>query len=206
MAQYLRESLKRSDLSESPLEQLILWIEEAKDAELKEPNAMVLATASRSGVPTSRTVLVKGIEEEGLTFYTSLYSLKARQISDNPNVSATFLWLPLERQVQVWGRCEPIAAEEADRYFASRPRGSQLATWLTDHCGEEVSERQEIEREFEQVKADWEGQDVTRPPHWSGFRLIPYHIEFWQGRENRLHDRFRYTRENGSWDLARINP
>ena len=204
---YSGRGLNEADLAPTWLEQLMAWIADAVRSEVREPNAMVLATAGADSSPAARTVLLKGLDERGLAFYTNLGSRKGRELEENPRASLAFTWLELERQVRADGTVEPVADEEADAYFASRPRGSQLAA-LASPQSEVIASREEIEARYaELAQRHPEGSPVARPVWWGGRRLVPSSVEFWQGREDRLHDRLRYRREAGGvWIVERLAP
>jgi len=203
----VRGALREEDLAPTWLDQLRAWLEEAVAAAVPEPTAMVLASADRDGAPAARTVLLKGLDERGLAFYTNLRSRKGRELEANPRASALLLWLALERQVRVDGEVEPVSDEEADAYFASRPRGSRLAA-LASPQSEVVTSRAQLEERFAELDARHpEGAPIARPPWWGGRRIVPSSVEFWQGREDRLHDRLRYRRvDGGAWVVERLAP
>lgn len=204
--QYDRDELRREDLCADPLEQFALWMKEACESDLVEPNAMSLATAGTDGRPTQRTVLLKGFDERGFVFYTNMESRKARQISENTNVSLLFPWLALHRQVTVNGVAERVPTREALAYFLARPFGSQIGAWASPQS-QVVSARALLEMKWEEAKRKFQEGRVPMPSFWGGFRVVPRDIEFWQGREHRLHDRFLYTRlEDGSWGIERLAP
>ncbi len=199
--------LGERDLAPTWLEQLTGWLQHAVLEGVPEPNAMVLATADAGGTPAARTVLLKGLDERGLAFYTNLRSRKGSELSQNPRASAVLLWLPLRRQVRVDGAVEEVDADEADAYFASRPHGSRLAA-LASPQSEVIASRDMLDRRHADLERSYpEGTPVTRPEWWGGRRLVPSSVEFWQGRENRLHDRLRYRREqSGAWVVERLAP
>jgi len=204
---YGPDGLEEQDLAPTWLGQLTGWLQDAVREGVPEPNAMVLATADAEGTPGARTVLLKGLDERGLAFYTNLRSRKGRELDQNPCASAVLLWLPLQRQVRVDGSVEEVDAGEADAYFASRPHGSKLAA-VASPQSEVIESREALDRlhaEFERRHPD--GSAVVRPPWWGGRRLVPSSVEFWQGRQNRLHDRLRYRREDSAnWVLERLAP
>ena len=205
---YERGQLRRADLLADPLAQFDRWMQEATDAQVIEPTAMSLATAGRDGVPRVRTVLLKGVSEAGFVFYSNFESRKGRALTENPVASLLFPWLALERQVLVTGRVERVGDDEAARYFASRPRDSRLGAW-TSGQSQPVASREALEAELDRVKERFgaEEGDVPLPPFWGGYRVRPDFIEFWQGRANRLHDRFEYTRRaEGGWMIQRLSP
>ncbi|OKH23458.1 pyridoxamine 5'-phosphate oxidase [Hydrococcus rivularis NIES-593] len=204
--EYLSQGLRRKDLKPDPFEQFELWFQQACQAELLEPNAMILATASATAAPSMRTVLLKYFDREGFVFFTNYESKKARQIQENPQVSLLFLWLPLERQVQIIGTAVKISTAETLKYFATRPRGNQIGAWCSQQSSV-ISSRQIIEMKFEEFARKFQNREIPLPSFWGGYRVIPHGFEFWQGRPNRLHDRFFYSRqEDGSWEIQRLSP
>jgi pyridoxamine 5'-phosphate oxidase len=203
---YRRARLRREDLKSDPIEQFNLWLEEACRAGIIEPTAMSLATAWSDGRPLVRTVLLKGLDGRGFVFFTNLESRKARQITDNPNVSLLFPWLALERQVIVMGRASKISVVEVLKYFANRPRGSQLAAWASRQSSV-ITSRKVLEMEWERLKHKFGAGEIPLPSFWGGYRVSAQTIEFWQGGPDRLHDRFEYTVEpDGSWRIERLAP
>jgi len=183
-------------------------LERARATDLPEPTAMALATVGPEGRPSSRMVLLKGFDEHGFVFYTNLGSRKAREIAANPWVALCFHWQPLEVQVRVEGRAEPVTAAEADAYYASRARGSRIGAWASRQS-EELPAREALETRIREVEARFPGEEVPRPPFWSGFRVVPDRIELWFGRPSRLHDRDVYTRDPaapGGWSLRHLYP
>jgi pyridoxamine 5'-phosphate oxidase len=203
---YDRDELRRDDLCADPFEQFALWVNEACDADLVEPNAMSLATVDADGRPTLRTVLLKSFDEGGFVFYTNLESRKARQISRSANVSLLFPWLALHRQVAINGVAERVPTTEALAYFVTRPFGSQIGAWASPQS-QVVSARALLEVKWEEAKRKFQEGRVPMPSFWGGFRVVPRDIEFWQGRGHRLHDRFLYTRvEDGTWKIERLAP
>jgi len=185
-------------LSQDPLEQFEHWFAEAKRAGVEVPEAMTLATADAEGAPSARMVLLKGAGEDGFVFYTGYGSRKSEELEQNPSAALVLYWRPLGRQVRVEGSVERVSEAESAAYFATRPRGSQLAAWAS-HQSQPLESREELEREYED-------RDVPLPPHWGGYRLRPEAIEFWEHRENRLHDRIRYTRAREGWKVERLSP
>jgi pyridoxamine 5'-phosphate oxidase len=202
---YQLKSLDIGDVQPAPLAQLQQWLQEAIAAQMHEPNAMVVSTVAPTGQPSGRIVLLKGMDT-GLIFYTNYHSRKGQELAQNPLASATFWWDVLERQVRIEGRMEQIAPALSDAYFQSRPRGSQIGA-QTSPQSEQVSSRKILEEREQQVVAQFEGQDIPRPTHWGGYRLVPHYFEFWQGRRSRLHDRITYTRQaDNTWALGRLAP
>lgn len=203
---YASRALDQADLSPDPFGQFDTWMREAIEAQLLEPNAMSLATVSDGGNPSLRVVLLKGFDERGFVFYTNYQSNKARDLAANPAVALLFAWLPLERQVSITGWAERISAAESLKYFLSRPRDSQIGAWASRQS-EVITTRSILETKFAEMKAKFLNGEVPLPDHWGGYRVTPASFEFWQGRPDRLHDRFRYARQpDGSWSIARLMP
>ncbi|MEX1297151.1 MAG: pyridoxamine 5'-phosphate oxidase [Candidatus Limnocylindrales bacterium] len=198
------EPLSRQDLDRDPVRQLRKWLEGALAAGSREPNAMVLATSDRGGVPSARVVLLRGLDERGLTWYTNRESLKGRDLAANPRAAVVFHWELQQRQVRVAGDVSIVPEAEAAAYFAERPRKSQLSAWASPQ-GRALAERAELEAATERI--DRRFPDVVPlPPFWGGYRLTPSMFEFWQGRRNRMHDRFSYVREEAGWQVERLAP
>jgi len=203
---YAAQALDLGDLRPSPFTQFDHWMRQAIESELLEPNAMALATVGTDGQPTLRTVLLKGFDEKGFVFYTNYESAKARQIDSNPQVALLFQWLPLERQVTVTGRAEKIPAMESLGYFLSRPRDSQIGAWASQQSAV-ITTRSILEGKFAEMKAKFATGNIPLPSFWGGYRVAPLTFEFWQGRPNRLHDRFRYERKPAAaWTISRLMP
>jgi pyridoxamine 5'-phosphate oxidase len=203
---YRRDRLRRVDLKADPIEQFTRWLQEAIDEKALEPTAMSLATVSAEGHPLVRTVLLKGIDERGFVFFTNLGSRKASHLGTTPFASLLFPWLALERQVIVRGSVEPVSREEAEVYFASRPRESRLAAWASAQSSP-IASREVLENELRAMEERFGDGDVPLPPFWGGFRVKPETVEFWQGGSHRLHDRFEYTRQpGGEWRIERLSP
>ncbi|MET7567074.1 pyridoxamine 5'-phosphate oxidase [Streptomyces sp. NPDC005492] len=206
--QYRAEGLDENDLAADPMTQFGRWFEEAVFQDLVyEPNAMVVSTADAGGRPSSRTVLLKDYDGQGFVFYTNYDSRKARELAANPYVSLLFPWHPMARQVLVTGTARRTGRDETAAYFRTRPHGSQLGAWASTQSSV-IPSRTELESSYEELTARYpEGEQVPVPPHWGGFRIAPETIEFWQGRENRLHDRLRYVAQrDGSWRVERLSP
>lgn len=203
---YAMGALTRTTVAADPLTQLRRWLDEAIEAQVPEPNAMTLATATPDGEPDARVVLLKGIEDEALVFYTNYRSAKGRQLDINPRAALVFMWLELERQVRVQGTVERVSVEASDAYFRLRPHGSRIGAAAS--CQSEVvASRTELEGRFHALAERYpEGSEVPRPRHWGGYRVLPRTLEFWQGRRSRLHDRIRYRREGTGWVLDRLEP
>ena len=194
-----------TDVEKTPIEQFKKWWGQVIAAEILEPNAMTLATASSDGLPAARIVLLKDFDERGFAFYTNYKSYKALQLKENPKACLVFHWKELERQVRIMGLVEKLSAAESDEYFASRPEGSRIGAWASPQSNV-VPNREWIEKAFEKKKAELEGSAIGRPAHWGGYRVRPVMIEFWQGRPSRLHDRIQYTWENNVWKIERLAP
>jgi pyridoxamine 5'-phosphate oxidase len=198
--------LLEKDLARDPFRQFERWFQEAEAAKIAEPNAFVLATAARDGRPSSRVVLLKGLDGRGFVFYTNHESRKGRELEANPRASLTFPWFAMERQVTVEGAVTKVAREEAEAYFHSRPRASQLGAWASQQSSI-VTGRAALDEALKAVDKKYAGKEVPLPPFWGGYRVAPETVEFWQGRRNRLHDRLRYRREpGGDWVVERLSP
>ncbi len=204
---YTKAGLDRDSLQDNPFDQFEIWFQQAQEAHLPEPNAMSLATASASGTPSLRTVLLKYFDNSGFVFFTNYSSNKARDITANPQVAVMFPWVALERQVIVQGVAEKISTTESLRYFTSRPKGSQLGAWVSQQSAV-ISGRKVLELKLDEMKRKFKKGKVPLPDFWGGYRVVPDKIEFWQGRSNRLHDRFQYSRPTmeAEWQIDRLAP
>ena len=203
--EYEREGLTREQLPPSPLSLYEAWIAEALKADIREATAATLATVDDDGHPSARTVLIKDIDPAGITFYTNYHSRKGRQLAGNPRAALLSYWANLERQIEAEGPVERLSDEQSEEYFATRPRGAQLAAWASDQSAV-IASREVLEQRFREAEARYDGVDVPKPPHWGGFRLVPHFVHVWQGRPNRLHDRFRYSRSPEGWQIERLAP
>jgi len=201
-------SLDESDVHENPFEQFTLWMEEVMDSGEGgiEVNAMTLATATPDGVPSARTVLLKGFDERGFVFYSNYESQKGRELSENPHAALLFHWARLGRQIRISGTVMRTSMEESDAYFHSRPQGSQLGASVSRQS-QVIPNREWLEERLKALEEEYREDEVPLPAYWGGFRVVPTSIEFWQGRPNRLHDRLRYTLQpDGSWNIERLSP
>jgi pyridoxamine 5'-phosphate oxidase len=189
----------------APIERLRRWLDEAGAAETVEPSAMVVATATRDGRPAARVVLLRGLDEAGLVFFSNYESRKGSELAANPFAAAVFYWRALERQVRVEGRVERIAAEASDEYFESRPRGHRLSAWASAQS-RVVPSRAYLEEEMAAVQERFAGVEIPRPPYWGGYRIVPERFEFWHARPDRMHDRIVYERGADGWSVVRLSP
>jgi pyridoxamine 5'-phosphate oxidase len=208
---YGQEALDETHLGANPIEQFKQWLIEAEAAEIFEPNAFVLGTVDATGQPTSRTVLLKGLDEDGFFFATNYLSRKGSALETNSKVSAVFGWYSMYRQVLIEGVAERVPSPESDEYFASRPHDSQVAAW-SSHQSQPIDNRAALDAQFDEALAKFEGSDVPRPDYWGGYRIVPTRIEFWKGRSNRMHDRIAFERPAndsgapGDWEIQRLQP
>lgn len=201
---YRKGALDEHDAAADAVEQFGRWFADAQKAELPEPNAMTLATATPDGVPSARVVLLKRFDEGGFMFFTNYESRKGRELKSNPRAALVFFWEPLERQVRIEGTVERVSREESKAYFDSRPAGSRIGAW-SSHQSSVIASRKELEIAERELKAKF-GDAVPLPDFWGGYRVVPSVIEFWQGRPSRLHDRLRYTRSSAAWRTERLAP
>jgi len=203
--QYTRGALDEANTDKDPFQQFAAWFADVHATGAPEPNAMTVASSTPDGYPSARVVLLKGFDERGFVFYTNYQSRKGRELEDNPRAALVFFWPTLERQVRVTGTVRHVSRDETDRYFRSRPRGSQLGAWASRQSTV-VEGRAEVENRLTTLDAAY-GEDVPTPPHWGGYRVVPDTFEFWQGRPNRLHDRLQYIREiDRGWRIERLSP
>lgn len=203
--EYIIKPLHRKDLNPDPVSQFDTWFQEALNAEAMDANAMSIATATATGTPSLRTVLLKYYDTSGFVFYTNLGSRKASEISENSNVALLFYWHELHRQVKISGQAHQISTAESLKYFMRRPRESQIGAWVSRQSSI-ISSRSILENKFAEIKEKYAHGEVPLPSFWGGYKVKPIRIEFWQGRESRLHDRFVYTPEDSSWNIARLAP
>lgn len=204
--EYLKDTLHRRDLADSPFVQFDTWFKQALAAEIPEPNAMSIATSTTDGHPSLRTVLLKYYDDRGYVFFTNYESRKGREICANPEVCMLLPWVVLERQIIVYGRAEKISRAESLKYFLSRPRESQLGAWVSQQSTV-ISGRKLLMMKLQELKHKFSEGEVPLPSFWGGFRIVPHHMEFWQGGPGRVHDRFLYSlKEDGSWDIERLQP
>lgn len=201
---YALKTLEEGHVDRDPMKQFGVWMVEAIHAQVPEPSAMTLATATASGRPTTRIVLLKGVDPRGFVFFTNYESRKGRELADNPVASLTFFWKELERQVRIDGTVEKVSAEESDAYFQTRPLGSRIGAWASPQS-RVIENRAWLEQRWTALSVE-HGQAPKRPPHWGGYRVMPEEVEFWQGRMSRLHDRIVFTRTGSDWKISRLAP
>jgi len=203
--EYDFSSLSKKQLNQNPIEQMNLWLEQAKQAEFKDATCMTLSTTDKNGMPDSRIVLLKQIDESGFSWYTNYTSHKGQQLLDNPQACLLFYWRDVDRQVKIQGQVEKLSAKDAEEYFHSRPLDSQFSA-AASMQSQPIDSRKQLEDKLEQLKKT-DSNAVDKPESWGGYRLLPESFEFWQGRENRLHDRFTYTKgDSGKWQITRLQP
>jgi pyridoxamine 5'-phosphate oxidase len=203
--EYARARLDEASVGPDPVAEFGRWFDEALKAQVLEANAMTLATASEAGAPSARTVLLKGFDERGFVFFTDYRSRKGAELKHNPRAALVFYWPELERQVRITGRTETVPREESEAYFSTRPRGSRISAWVS-HQSQVIRNRKVLEDQVPEVERKYPGEKIPLPPYWGGFRVMPDEIEFWQGRESRLHDRIRYVRDGDRWRIERLSP
>ncbi|GAB1540272.1 pyridoxamine 5'-phosphate oxidase [Scytonema sp. NUACC21] len=203
---YTLQGLSETEIDPNPFIQFKLWFDQALAAQLTEPNAMTLATTTLHGKPSARMVLLKAFDQRGFVFFTNYNSQKGQELAENPQASLVFWWAELERQIRICGSVEKISATESDDYFYSRPVNSRLGAWASNQS-QVIESREVLEKQMQEFQTKYQNQDIQRPQHWGGFRVIPVEIEFWQGRPSRLHDRLRYTRlSDDTWKIERLSP
>lgn len=203
--EYARARLDEASVNPDPLVEFARWFDEALRAQVLEPNAMTLATATSDGAPSARTVLLKGFDQRGFVFFTDYRSRKGGELDHNPRAALVFYWGELERQVRITGTVERTSVQESEAYFQTRPLGSRLGAWVS-HQSSVIPSREPLESGLRAIKERFSRDEVPLPPHWGGYRVRPQEIEFWQGRENRLHDRIRYVRDGERWRVERLSP
>ena len=202
---YLLTELNESTVFSDPIKQFSNWMEEVRKSNLIDPSAMILATANKDSIPSVRVVLLKGFDYEGFTFFTNYESKKGKELIENPNASILFFWKEFERQVRISGIIKKVSQKESEEYFYSRPYESRLAAWASNQS-EVIPNRDFLEIKFNNLKEKYQEKDVPLPPFWGGFKLLADNFEFWQGRENRLHDRISYLKEGDTWKIVRLAP
>jgi pyridoxamine 5'-phosphate oxidase len=203
--EYALARLDERDVNRDPIAQFAAWFADVQAAQVEEPNAMVLATATPDGAPSARVVLLKGFDDRGFVFFTDYRSRKGGELEANPRAALVLHWVELERQVRITGTVTRTTIEESADYYRSRPLGSRLGAWAS-HQSHPIASRDALEAGLRDAQQRFAGGEVPLPPHWGGYRITPGTIEFWQGRESRLHDRFRYTRAGGGWTIDRLAP
>lgn len=204
--EYRRQGLSRKDLNDNPFEQFNIWLNQALELDLMDATAMSLATSTTSSAPSLRTVLLKYYDENGFVFYTNYGSRKAHEIAENPQVALLFFWREFERQIIIQGSAEKISTGDSLKYFLKRPRESQIGAWVSQQSSV-ITSRKFLEQKFEEMKYKFANHEIPLPSFWGGYRVVPKTIEFWQGRENRLHDRFCYSRtDQNGWTIDRLSP
>lgn len=202
---YSLKTLDEKSVDINPFKQFSVWFNEVLEAEITEPNAMILSTSNSESKPDLRTVLLKGFDEKGFVFYTNYLSQKAKALDENPRATLLFFWKELERQVRIYGMVNRTSSAESDEYFNSRPYESRIGAWVSLQSSV-VPDRKYLEDKFVELKSKMNEQTIKRPEYWGGFRVIPSYFEFWQGRENRLHDRIIYELQSESWKIYRLSP
>lgn len=204
-AEYHLGALHKKDLHNDPFQQFGIWFDQASKSGLTEPNAMILSTVKPNGMPASRIVLLKDFNSEGFAFYTNYMSAKGQEIAYNPKVSLLFPWFPLERQVRIEGHAVKVSGDESDAYFSTRPDGSKLGAWVSEQSNP-IDSRKILETRLDEFREKFHHTAIHRPSHWGGYRVEPVCFEFWQGRADRLHDRFEYSKTKSGWTIQRLAP
>ncbi|MEZ4885503.1 MAG: pyridoxamine 5'-phosphate oxidase [Chitinophagales bacterium] len=204
---YRFDTLSESEAKTNPFEQFNLWFDEVLNSDIREPNAMTIATVSSEGRPSARTVLLKGYNEEGFIFYTNYESRKGKELAKNPSIAILFFWDVLERQIRIEGKVELLSAEDSDNYFNSRPKGSKIGA-IASPQSQVIPDRNIIEKNVEYLTEKYQDTEfIPRPEHWGGYKVVPSIFEFWQGRQSRLHDRLQYLLlADGKWKMERLAP
>ncbi len=202
---YTKQELLESEVCDDPIDQFVKWFEQALSADLLDVNAMTLSTATNDGRPSSRIVLLKGVDEQGFRFYTNYNSRKGRELDENPQAALCFYWAALERQVRIEGTVQKVSKEDSENYFRQRPRLSQIGAWASQQSTE-VDSRDALVAKFKEIEQRFKDQEVPLPEFWGGYLLQPNRIEFWQGRKGRMHDRICYNKEGDHWSKSRLAP
>jgi len=203
---FKNEALEESNMANDPFDQFEKWFEQALTSKIKEPYAFTLATANALGHPSARVLYMRDVTKRGISFYTNYQSDKGSDLAENPYCTANFFWMELDRQIRFFGKAQKLSSQESDAYYNSRPRGSQIGSWASDQSSR-LENRQELLDKLKELTSKFDGQDVPRPDHWGGYLIVPERVEFWQGRESRLHDRILYTQNSeGSWAKQRLSP
>ncbi len=203
--EYTKNGLYKENLTEEPLDLFETWMSSALELGVCEPTAMTVSTIGLDGIPSSRVLLLKTIEDGDFYFFTNYDSDKAKELERNPGIGMNFFWPEIERQIRVKGICKKASLEKSKEYFHSRPRLSQIGAWAS-YQSQPLLSRKQLDEKFDELKIKWDGQEIPYPEHWGGYAVTPTEIEFWQGRQSRLHDRFRYSSEGGKWKSERLNP
>lgn len=202
---FAKQTLDERDVIANPIMQFAKWFEEAIGAQVLDPNAMTVCSATKAGKPSARILLLRNFSESGFVYYTNYTSRKGTEIAENPNCALLFFWPELERQIRIEGEVQKQTAEESDLYFKTRPRESKIGAWTSEQS-KIISNREVLNKEYEKLSKKYPDENVPRPPYWGGYLLKPNTIEFWQGRPNRLHDRILYTKKNENWKIERLSP
>ena len=205
MVNQIPNSISESLVDQDPFIQFKIWYKQVTDSNISMPDAMVLATSTLNGFPSLRTVLLKSVDENGIIFFTNYLSRKGKELVENPQASLLFYWKELERQIRVEGRVEKVSRSESEDYFHSRPRESQIGAWVSNQSSG-IPNREFLDNKFNELKKKFGNKEIPLPDYWGGYRLIPVYFEFWQGRENRLHDRICYKKIQNSWKIFRLAP